>query len=59
MMIFSLPKFSDQYANVYLTYLLPYILPVAHVGLMGSTYSTLVLGIERYLAVCHPFLSRR
>ena len=54
-----MPKFNETYANVYLTYILPFVLPVAHVGLMGSTYSTLALGIERYVAVCHPFQARR
>ena len=32
---------------------------MAHVGLMGSTYSTLALAVERYVAVCHPFQARR
>ena len=55
-MLFSIPNFSDEYKNVYFEYLLPYILPVAQIGLMGSSYGTLALGIERYVAVCHPFI---
>ena len=58
-MVFSLPKFSETYRDLYWTYILPFILPVAHVGLMGSTYSTLALAVERYVAVCHPFQARR
>ena len=59
LLVFSLPKFSETYRDLYWTYILPFILPVAHVGLMGSTYSTLALAVERYVAVCHPFQARR
>ena len=59
LLVFSLPKFSETYRDLYWTHILPFILPVAHVGLMGSTYSTLALAVERYVAVCHPFQARR
>jgi hypothetical protein len=39
--------------------MLPYLLPAAHIGLMGSIYCTLALTVERYIAVCHPFVSHR
>ena len=31
------------------------ILPLAHIALTGSIYSTLALTIERFITVCHPF----
>jgi hypothetical protein len=34
--------------------MLPYLLPAAHIGLVGSIYCTLALTVERYIAVCHP-----
>ena len=58
-MLFSLSKFIDDYNVKYRIYLLPFLLPLAHIGLMGSVYSTLALTIERFLAVCHPFLKHR
>ena len=38
---------------------LPVVIPVAQIGLMGSVYCTVALALERFLAVCYPFLPRR
>ena len=38
---------------------LPYVIPIAQTGLMGSIYCTMALTLERFFAVCHPFLPRR
>jgi hypothetical protein len=35
------------------------VIPVAQIGLMGSVYCTVALALERFLAVCYPFLPRR
>lgn len=59
MLLFSLPKFNEEYDVVYRVYSLPYMLPIAHIGLMGSVYCTLALTVERFLAVCYPFLKHR
>ena len=48
-LLFSVSKFSDEYGIFYRMYLLPYLLPMAHIGLMGSVYFTLALSLERYL----------
>jgi hypothetical protein len=34
-------------------------MPIAQIGLMGSIYCTMALALERFFAVCHPFLPRR
>jgi hypothetical protein len=38
---------------------LPFVIPIAQMGLLGSIYCTVALALERFLAVCHPFLPRR
>ena len=55
-LIFSIPQFSDNYkdSGVYY-YVLPWVLPMAQVGLTGSIYFTMAITVERYVTVCHPF----
>ena len=57
--LFSLQIFWPEYAQWFLIASQPVMIPVAQIGLMGSTYCTMALTIERYLAVCYPFLPRR
>ena len=59
LLVQSLPNFSDQFREEYHELLLPYTLPMLQISLMGSSYSTLALGLERYIAVCRPFVNRR
>lgn len=59
LLVFCLPKFNEEYDMVYRIYMLPVLLPLAHVGLMGSVYCTLALTVERFLAVCYPFLKHQ
>ncbi|TRY71961.1 hypothetical protein TCAL_14087 [Tigriopus californicus] len=58
-LLFSISKFNETYDQVYRVYMLPYLLPLAHVGLMGSVYCTLAMTVERFITVCHPFWRRR
>ena len=59
-LLFSVPKFSEEYDNGAVRVLaLPYIFPLAYIGLMGSVYCTIAIAVERYLAVTYPFLPRR
>jgi hypothetical protein len=58
-LLFSISKFNEEYDHVYRVHMLPYLLPLAHVGLMGSVYCTVAIAIERYLAVTYPFLPHR
>ena len=57
--LFSLHNFWPEYAQAFLIPSQPLVIPVAQIGLMGSVYCTMALTIERYLAVCYPFLPRR
>ena len=57
--LFSLHNFWPEYAQAFLIPSQPVMIPVAQIGLMGSVYCTMALTIERYLAVCYPFLPRR
>ena len=38
---------------------LPVVLPLAHIGLVGSIFSTPALSLEKYLAMVHPFTRYR
>lgn len=57
--LFSLAKFWPSYDQLARTPSLPYVIPIAQIGLMGSVYCTVALAIERFLAVCYPFLPRK
>ena len=58
-LLFSVPKFNEEYYNTYRVIILPYIFPMAYIGLMGSEYCTVAIAVERFLAVTYPFLPRR
>ena len=62
--IFSLPQFSDSdtYKSSHLWYfqimVWVWVLPVAHICATGSTYLTVAVSVERYLAICRPLYHR-
>merc|ERR1719483_406451 len=53
---FSMRKFSDFYRDKIVVYGLQYLIPLGHVCVTGSCYTTIAIAIERFLAVRHPFL---
>ncbi len=54
--IFSLPQFAPGFnATLAYTHALPFVLPLAQIGLTGSIYLTCAITLERYFTVCHPF----
>ncbi|TRY79944.1 hypothetical protein TCAL_06554, partial [Tigriopus californicus] len=57
--LFSLRIFWPEYDQLVRIPSLPIVIPFAQIGLMGSTYCTVALALERFLAVCYPFLPRR
>ena len=38
--------------------MIPFFLPVVHMALMGSVYSTVIMSLERYLRLCKVKVSR-
>ena len=56
--ILSFPHVSDgyKYGDIYCR-MLPIITPLQHIALTGAIYCTIAISIERYLVVCHPFLT--
>ena len=57
--LFSLRIFWPVYDPLARVPSLPYVIPIAQIGLMGSVYCTVALALERFFAVCYPFLHRR
>ena len=57
--LFSMAKFWPPYDQLARIPSLPYVIPIAQIGLMGSVYCTVALAVERFLAVCYPFLPRK
>lgn len=57
--LFSLKNFWSGYNQASRLPSLPILIPIAQIGLMGSVYCTVALALERFLAVCYPFLPRR
>ena len=54
--LFSLPSLvPSMFDGLFQTISMPYSLPVAHIGMVGSLYTSLALSLERYLAVAYPF----
>ncbi len=58
-LLFAVPKFSEEFDRVHRILILPYALPIAHVGLMGSVLCTVAIAVERFIAVHYPFLPHR
>ena len=56
--ILSFPHVSDgyKYGDIYCR-MLPIITPLQYIALTGSIYCTMAISVERYLVVCHPFLT--
>ena len=58
-LLFALPQFIPDYHSSVKLPALPTLLPITHVALVGSIYSTVALALERYITVCHPFVRYR
>ena len=58
-LLYAFPEFIDGYTKDVKILLLPYILPIIHIALIGSIYSTVALAVERYITICHPFMRYR
>ena len=50
--------FSWAFFQVIFLPMIPFFLPVVHMALMGSVYSTVIMSLERYLRLCKVKVSR-
>jgi len=58
-LLYAFPAFIDGYTKDVKLFIIPYILPIIHIALIGSIYSTVALAAERYITICHPFMRYR
>ena len=59
-LLFSLPLLLESdFSRTARVVQLPFLLPIIHVALVGSIYSTVALVVERYITICHPFVRYR
>ena len=54
-MLYGLPKVSENYANITYMPIAPYVFPMFEMGCTGGIYFTMAISIERYFVVCRPF----
>ena len=57
--LFGVSKFFPDYDQLIRIRSLPVVIPIAQTSLMGSIYCTVAMALERFFAVCHPFLPRK
>ena len=57
--LFAIPSLCQDMIGTYYVVSLPVVLPLAHIGLVGSMINTLALSLEKYLAMVHPFTRYR
>ena len=58
-LLYGLPMFISEYTLKVKLHILPYMVPIIHMALLGSIYSTVALAVERYVSICHPFVRYR
>ena len=57
--LFAIPSLCQDMIGTYYVVSLPVVLPLAHVGLVRSIFSTLALSLEKYLAMVRLFTRYR
>jgi len=58
-LLYSLPNVSQYYSEIFFPHLLPYLLPLIHIALTGSVYTTIAVAMERCVTVLAPFTQIR
>jgi len=56
-LMYSLPNLSLAYKDSVFPFFLPYLLPLIHIALTGSVYTTIAVAVERCITVLAPFTS--
>ncbi|XP_067139279.1 FMRFamide receptor [Centruroides vittatus] len=53
----KIKSFQHHYGYIYLK-MVPVLYPLAHIAKTGSIWTTVIVTVERYVAVCHPLKAR-
>jgi hypothetical protein len=52
---YGLPDISGDYENDTHPYAMQYLLPITHIAVMSSVYTTILISFERYVRVSSEF----
>lgn len=52
-LLYGFPNLWDFYADRIYRRLVPWVVPIAHMAMMSSVYSTMLMSFERYIRICH------
>ena len=52
-LVYGLPDVWPEYLQKIYPYIAPYVVPITHIAVMSSVYSTVLISFERYIRICY------